>query len=191
MYFEAVYTILRQNCVNFTITVTAMSVKTFLKNFSFQMEALLLVVPAVIFFGLLVVYQLFSIDPYLSVSIPFILGNNIIILQLAIFIVPYILHRFLRSRDAGEFTFRLLHVLLSIFLLFAILFTYNVVRPTYANQSTPIFDHAIAEKFWMEASMATYVILGAQIVVQIIFLMYSLSVVFPAKPKDTIPELSL
>lgn len=168
-----------------------MSVKQFIKNINFQMEALLLVVPAVIFFGLLVIYQLFSIDPYFSVSIPFILGNNVIVMQLGLFIVPYILHRFLRSREQGEYTFRIIHVLLSVFLLFAIMFTYQVVRPTYANYVTPIFDNKNDTKFWMEATMATYVILGAQIVVQIIFLMYSLTVIFPPKPKDAVVELSL
>lgn len=185
------YTIHIQNYVNFTITVTAMRVKQSIKNINFQLEALLLFVPAIIFFGLLVIYKLFSIDPYFSVSIPFLLGNNIIIMQLGLFIVPYILHRFLRSRQQGAYTFRVIHVMLSVFLLFAIMFTYQVVRPTYANYVTPIFDNKNDTKFWMEATMATYIILGAQIVVQIIFLMYSLNIIFPPKPKDPVVELSV
>jgi hypothetical protein len=42
----------------------------------------------------------------------------------------------------------------------------------------------------MEATMATYVILAAQVLLQIAFIFYSLTVLFPSKQKQPLPSYS-
>ena len=68
-------------------------------------------------------------------------------------------------------------------------FTYQVIQPSSPDRGTPIFDLP-ENKLWMEATMATYVILGAQLLLQVAFIFYSLTVLFPAKQKQPIPSYS-
>jgi hypothetical protein len=72
--------------INFNITVTTMSFQSQLKKyFSLSIETLLLVAPIFMFLIFLSFYKSLSIDPFFSISIPFIIGNNIIIIHLALF----------------------------------------------------------------------------------------------------------
>ncbi len=156
---------------------------------SLRMESLLLGMPILLFFLLYYFYDALSIDPYFGVSVPFILSTNILIFHLPFFLIPYLMHRFMRDQDKGHFAINFLHVLLSIFLLFSLMFTYQVVQPASPQVGTPIFDFP-ENKLWMEATMATYIILCAQVILQLAFTLYALTVLFPGKQKTPIHSYS-
>lgn len=161
----------------------------FWKYMSLRLESLLLAMPLLLFFALYHFYEALSIDPYFGVSVPFILSTNILIFHIPIFLIPYLMHRFMRDQDKGHVLVNILHVILSIFLLVSLMFTYQVIQPSSPNHGTTIFDLP-ANKLWMEATMATYVILSAQVIMQIAFIFYSLTVLFPSKQKQPLPSYS-
>ncbi|WP_152530900.1 hypothetical protein [Sediminibacterium sp. C3] len=144
---------------------------------SLRIESLLLAMPLLLFFVLYHFYDALSIDPYFGVSVPFILSTNILIFHIPIFLIPYLMHRFMRDQDKGHVLVNFLHVALSIFLLIALMFTYQVIQPSSPDRGTPIFDLP-ENKLWMEATMATYVILGAQLLLQIAFIFIPLPFYF-------------
>ncbi len=153
------------------------------KYFSLSIETLLLVAPVGIFFIFLSFYKSLSIDPYFSLSIPFIIGNNIIVIHLALFTLPYLMHRFLRDKQKGNFSISLMHVLLSLFLLFALLFTYQLNSPLYHN-NTFNTDGMPDKKVGMEATFSTYLVLAFQLILQLTFVLYSLMLLFPSNQKN-------
>ncbi|TAF50495.1 MAG: hypothetical protein EAZ62_07720 [Sphingobacteriia bacterium] len=159
----------------------------FLKYFSLRLESLLLFVPLFLFLILYYSYDSVSIDPYFGVTVPYILSTNIILFHIPFFIIPYLMHRFMRDQDKGHITVNYIHVLLSLFLMFSLMFTYQVVQPSFPNHGTEIFNLP-DNKMWMEPSMSTYVILVFQIFMQLVFTIYSLTVLFPAKTKQQIPS---
>ncbi len=161
----------------------------FWKYMSLRLESLLLAMPLMLFFALYHFYDALSIDPYFGVSVPFILSTNILVFHIPIFLIPYLMHRFMRDQDKGHILVNILHVALSIFLLIALMFTYQVIQGASPKRSESVFD-VPASKLWMEATMATYIILGAQILMQISFVFYSINVLFPSKQKQPVPSYS-
>lgn len=160
-----------------------MSLKSQLrKYFSFQMELLLFAAPILFFALFSLFYKSLSIDPYFSLSIPFILSNNLLFLHAALFLIPYLIHRFLRDQAKYDSTFCFLHILLSVFLLFALLFTYQVTTPLMAN--TSVLYELPKPPLGMEATMSTYIVLLAQILVQGLFTFYGLLQLIPIKKKN-------
>lgn len=160
-----------------------MSFKSQLRKYlSFQMELLLFAAPIFFFVVFSLFYQSLSIDPYFSLSIPFILSNNLLFLHAALFLIPYLIHRFLRDQDKYNYTFCFLHILLSVFLLFALLFTYQVTTPLMANTSD-LYDRP-QPPLGMEATMSTYIVLLAQVLIQGLFTFYGLLQLIPIKKKN-------
>jgi len=158
-----------------------MSFKSQLKKyFSLSIETLLLVAPIGIFFIFLSFYKSLSIDPYFGLNIPFIIGNNIIFIHFALFVIPYIMHRLLRDKQIGNYSINLSHILLSIFLLLALLFTYQVNSPLYQNTS---FNQVgmPEKKVGLESTLFTYILLATQLVLQLAFVLYTLILLFPTK----------
>ena len=159
------------------------------KYFSLSIETLLLVAPIAIFFIFLSFYKTLSIDPYFSLSIPFIIGNNIIIIHLALFALPYLMHRFLRDKQKGNTSICVTHIILSIFLLFALLFTYQIYSPIYNNKT--FNTDGMPEKIaGMGATISTYIVLGSQLILQLAFVLYSLVLLFPSKQKNEVASYS-
>jgi len=158
-----------------------MSFKSQLKKyFSLSIETLLLVAPIGIFFIFLSFYKSLSIDPYFNLNIPFIVGNNVIVIHLVLFALPYLMHRFLRDKQKGNFSINLLHISLSVILLFALLFTYQINSPLYQNTS---FNQVgmPEKKVGLEATSFTYILLATQLVLQLAFVLYALILLFPSK----------
>jgi len=176
--------------INFNITVTTMSFQSQLKKyFSLSIETLLLVGPIFMFLIFLSFYKSLSIDPFFSISIPFIIGNNIIIIHLALFVLPYIMHRLLRDKQKGSFSINLWHISLSIFLLFALLFTYQINSPLYQNNSFNTVGMP-AKKLGLEATIFTYIVLAMQLILQLAFVLHSLLLLFPSKEKSEMASYS-
>ncbi len=138
------------------------------KYFSLSIETLLLIAPIVMFFIFLSFYTSLSIDPFFGLNIPFIIGNNVIFIHLALFTLPYLMHRFLRDKQKGNFSINLLHIILSILLLFALLFTYQINSPLYQNNDFNTVGMP-AKKVGLEATIFTYIILITQLILQLSF----------------------
>jgi hypothetical protein len=171
-----------------------MSFKSQLKKyFSLSIETLLLVGPLIIFVIFYFFYKGMHINPYFTISIPFIISNNTIVIHLGLFSVPYLMHRFLRDKQLGSEAVHYGHVLLSIGLLFAMLFTYQLNVPfsyTGREDSIAVFGVAPETSAGMEATSGTYLVLGLQLLIQLIFIIYALLLMFPAKQKEVITEYS-
>jgi hypothetical protein len=134
-----------------------------------------------------------NINPFFTISIPFIISNNVIIIHLGLYTVPYLMHRFLRDKQLGTEMIHYGHVLLSIGLLFGMLFTYQLNVPfsyTGREDSIAVFGIAPETEAGMEATAGTYLVLGLQLLVQLIFIMYALILMFPSKQKEEIREYS-
>lgn len=159
------------------------------KYFSLSIETLLLVAPIVMFFIFLSFYSSLSIDPYFGLNIPFIIGNNVIFIHLALFALPYLMHRFLRDKQKGNFSINLTHILLSILLLFALLFTYQINSPLYQNNAFNTVGMP-AKKVGLEATIFTYLLLITQLILQLSFVLYSLILLFPSKEKSELASYS-
>ncbi len=153
------------------------------KYFSLSIETLLLVAPVGMFFVFLSFYKSLSIDPYFSLNIPFIIGNNIIFIHLALFVLPYIMHRILRDKQKGSFSINLMHIILSIVLLFALIFTYQINSPLYQNNAFNTVGMP-DKKVGLEATIFTYIILVTQLILQLSYVLYSLLLLFPSKEKS-------
>ena len=95
----------------------------------------------------------------------------------------------MRDQDKGHILVNTLHVALSIFLLVALMFTYQVIQGASPKRSESVFD-VPASKLWMEATMATYIILSAQVLMQVAFVFYSINVMFPSKQNQPVPSYS-
>jgi len=155
------------------------------KEWYFRMEILLLAAP-MLFFGLhFLFYQVLFINPYLSTSLPVFLSNNLLLIQIAILLVPYVFHCFLREQDARNLFICKIHVIVSVFLVAAGLFTYQIIQPAFPYHGTPLLDTPQNE-LGMEAGFATYLVLVAQVLIQVAFLLYSLIRLFPAAKKEAI-----
>ncbi len=171
-----------------------MSFKSQLKKyFSLSIETLLLLGPIIIFVIFYFFYKGMNINPYFTISIPFIISNNVIIIHLGLYSVPYLMHRFLRDKQLGSEAIHYGHVLLSIGLLFGMLFTYQLNVPlsyTGREDSVAVFGLAPETVAGMEATAGTYLVLGLQLLIQVIFIMYALILMFPSKQKEEIREYS-
>lgn len=152
------------------------------KYLSFHMELLLLAAPIIFFVVFSLFYQSLSVDPYFSLSIPFILSNNLLFLHAALFLIPYLIHRFLRDQNKYEPTFCFLHILFSLFLLLALLFTYQLYTPLLPNTNRIISPPP--PPLGMEATVSTYIVLLTQLIVQGLFTVYGLLLLIPIKKKN-------
>lgn len=171
-----------------------MSFKSQLKKyFSLSIETLLLLGPIIIFVIFYFFYKGMHINPYFTISIPFIISNNVIIIHLGLYTVPYLMHRFLRDKQLGTEAIHYGHVLLSIGLLFGMLFTYQLNAPfsyTGRENSVAVFGVAPETLAGMEATSGTYLVLAMQLLIQLGFIMYALLLMFPTKQKSIINEYS-
>jgi hypothetical protein len=133
------------------------------------------------------------INPYFTISIPFIISNNVIIIHLGLFSVPYLMHRFLRDKQLGSEAIHYGHVLLSIGLLFGMLFTYQLNIPLFSHgngRSVISLGVTPESESGMEATSGTYLVLALQLLIQLGFIMYALLLMFPSKQKEEIREYS-
>ncbi|MFY9463659.1 MAG: hypothetical protein WAP48_01145 [Sediminibacterium sp.] len=155
------------------------------KEWYFRVEILLLAAP-ILFFGLhFLFYQVLFINPYLSSSVPLFLSNNLLITQIAVLLIPYVIHCFLREQDKYNELICKIHVLGSVFLVAAGLFTYQIVQPAFAYHGTPLLDTPQNE-LGMEATFATCLVLGAQMTLQLAFLFYCMIRLFPSVKKEAV-----
>ncbi len=112
---------------------------------------------------------------------------------MGLYSVPYLMHRFLRDKQLGSEAIHYGHVLLSIGLLFGMLFTYQLNVPlsyTGRENSVAVFGLAPETLAGMEATAGTYLVLGLQLLIQLIFILYALILMFPSKQKSIINEYS-
>ncbi|HJV19572.1 MAG TPA: hypothetical protein VJ552_06795 [Sediminibacterium sp.] len=151
------------------------------KELYFRVEMLLLIAP-ILFFGLhFLFYQVLFINPYLSTSVPLFLSNNLLITQIAALLIPYVTHCFLREQGQYHELICKIHIMGSVFLVAAGLFTYQIVQPAFSYHGTPLLDTPQNE-LGMEAGFSTYLVLGAQLLLQLTFLIFAMFRLFlPAK----------
>lgn len=155
------------------------------REWYFRVEILLLAAP-ILFFGLhFLFYQILFINPYLSSSLPLFLSNNLLIIQITVLLIPYVIHCFLREQDKYNELICKIHVLGSVFLVAAGLFTYQIVLPAFAYHGTPLLDTPQNE-LGMEASFATYLVLGAQLLLQLTFLIFCMLRLFHPAKKEAV-----
>lgn len=112
---------------------------------------------------------------------------------MGLYTIPYLMHRFLRDKQLGTETIHYGHVLLSIGLLFGMLFTYQLNVPfsyTGRENSVAVFGVAPETLAGMEATSGTYLVLALQLLIQLSFIMYALLLMFPSKQKEEIREYS-
>lgn len=146
------------------------------------MEMLLLAAP-MLFSGLQILfYQVLFINPYLSASAPVFLSNNLLITQITVLLVPYVFHCFLREQDIRNTFICKIHIMGSVFLMAAGLFTYQVIQPAFPHQASPLLETP-QNQLGMEAGFFTYLVLGTQVLLQLAFILYSLIRLFPAAKK--------
>ena len=103
------------------------------------------------------------------------------------------MHRFLRDKQLGSEFIHYGHVLLSIGLLFGMLFTYQLNVPfSYIGRedSIAVFGVAPETTAGMEATSGTFLVLAIQLLTQLGFIMYALIIIFPTKQKEEIREYS-
>jgi hypothetical protein len=148
------------------------------KQENYRLENLLMIVPAIIL--ILANLLINSADlntKYTSTYFSFSFGN-VSFFSWTMLIIPFILHLFLKQQQIGSRTIGLFHILLSIALLISVQFTYELNISTNAVENGSFWGLPF-ERQWMEATYSTYVLLISQLLLQIIFCVYALILLFP------------
>lgn len=143
-----------------------------------RLENLLMLVPLMVLVSILLFSNSADIDSRYQQTYFSFKFQNVVIFNWILFIVPFLLHLFLNNHSIGDIRLKYGHIFISLCLLIAVLFTYQLNTPaTIVNQQT--FQGLPTQRHWLEATSATYQILILQAFVQLFFIVYSLVKIFP------------
>lgn len=143
-----------------------------------RLENLLMIVPCI----LLIISALFvktaDLDTHYSGTYFSFSFGNVEFFLWALLIVPFILHLFLKQQNIGNQAIIKGHILISILLMVAVLFTYDLYIP-YNGVVSGSFWGLPYQRQWMEATTSTFVIICSQFLLQLLFSMYALIKLVP------------
>jgi hypothetical protein len=143
-----------------------------------RLENLLMLVPMIAFVLILVFANTADLDlkyPETYFTFKF---QNVMVFNWALVIIPFLLHLFMNQQEKGASKIMHGHIVLSLCLMVAVLFTYQLNTPSIIiNQDT--FQGLPTQRHWLEATSATFQLLIMQGFTQLFFIVYCLVKLFP------------
>ena len=148
------------------------------KQVNNRLENLLMIVPIIILVLANLLIKSADLDSgYSSTYFSFAFGN-IAFFSWALLIIPFILHLFLKQQNVGSQSIISIHIILSLFLLISVLFTYQIYIPSNIIPINSLWSHGLQHQ-WMEATMLTYILIICQFLLQVVFSIYALVKLLP------------
>jgi hypothetical protein len=138
-----------------------------------RLENLLMIVPAIILVLANLLIKSADLDSYYSSTYFSFSFGNIAFFSWALLIIPFILHLFLKQQNVGSQPIISIHIILSLFLLISVLFTYQIYTPSNIIPISTLWSHTLQHQ-WMEATMLTYILIIGQFLLQVVFSIYAL-----------------
>ncbi len=148
------------------------------KTVNTRLENLLMIVPAVILILANMLIKSANLDTHYSSTYFSFSFGNVAFFSWALLIIPFILHLFLKQQNVGFKPLISLHIVLSLILLVSVLFTYQIYTPVNLVTESSFWGLPY-QRHWMEATFATYALLFAQFLLQIVFAIYALIKLLP------------
>lgn len=143
-----------------------------------RLENLLMLVPFLAFVSTLVFSNSAELDSHYQQTYFTFKFQNIVLFNWMLLIVPFLLHLFMNHQSIGDTRLMHGHIIISLCLMIAVLFTYQLNTPfVIVNQDT--FQGLPTQRHWLEATTATFQLLILQGFVQLFFMVYCLVKLFP------------
>ncbi len=142
-----------------------------------RLENLLMLVPLISLVFILIFFNSVELDSHLQETYFSFKFQNVIVFNWTLLIIPFLLHLFLNQESIGDQRILHGHIIISLFLMIAVLFTYQLYTPNLIiNQDT--FLGLPNQRHWLEATSTTFQLLILQGFVQLFFIVYSLVKLF-------------
>jgi hypothetical protein len=103
--------------------------------------------------------------------------QNIIVFNWILLIIPFLLHLFMNQDSIGDARIMHGHIMISLCLMVAVLFTYQLRTPSFIIYYDT-FQGLPSQRHWLEATAATFQLLVIQGFVQLFFMVYCLVKLF-------------
>jgi hypothetical protein len=143
-----------------------------------RLENLLMLVPFMAFVSILVFSNSADLDSRYQETYFTFKFQNVVVFNWILMILPFLLHLFLNQQLKGDSRIMHGHIVISLCLLIAVLFSYQLNTPNIiVNQDT--FQGLPTQRHWLEATSATFQLLILQGFVQLFFILYCLVKLFP------------
>ena len=144
----------------------------------FRLENLLMLVPFLVYLGILIFSNSAELDSRYQQTYFSFKFQNIVLFNWILLVVPFLLHLFMNHQSIGDPRLMHGHIIISLCLIIAVLFTYQLNTPNIIiNQDT--FQSLHTQRHWLEATTATFQLLILQGFVQLFFTVYCLVKIFP------------
>jgi hypothetical protein len=148
------------------------------KQVNSRLENLLMIVPAIVLVLANLLIKSADLDTHYPITFFSFSFGNVSFFSWAMLIIPFLLHLFLKQQNVGNQSFISLHIIISLFLLVTVLFTYEIYSPSNAITNNFALGYPF-QRQWMEATFYTYALLIAQFLFQIVFCIYALIKLLP------------
>jgi len=103
---------------------------------------------------------------------------NVIFFSWSLLIIPFVMHLFLKQKNTGDQRIVHGHIILSLLLLVAVLFTYELYTPSLMAYDFQYIGLP-QQRQWMEATSSTFSLIILQSFLQLLFTLYSLVKLLP------------
>ncbi|OYZ51193.1 MAG: hypothetical protein B7Y15_06820 [Bacteroidetes bacterium 24-39-8] len=143
-----------------------------------RLENLLMLVPLIAFVLIMVLSNSADLDTHYQETYFTFKFQNVVVFNWILLILPFLLHLFLNQQEKGDLRIMHGHIIISLCLMIAVLFTYQLNTPNIiVNQDT--FQGLPTQRHWLEATATTFQLLILQGFVQLFFMVYCLVKLFP------------
>jgi hypothetical protein len=143
-----------------------------------RLENLLMLVPLVAYVSIMLFSNTADLDSRYQETYFTFKFQNVVVFNWILLILPFLFHLFLNQESIGDSRIMHGHIIISLCLLIAVLFTYQLSTPNFiVNQDT--FQGLPTQRHWLEATAATFQLLILQGFVQLFFMVYCLVKLFP------------
>lgn len=143
-----------------------------------RLENLLMLVPMIAFVLISVFANSAELDSHYQETYFIFKFQNVMVFNWILVIFPFLLHLFMNQQEKGATKIMHGHIVMSLCLMVAVLFTYQLNTPAVIiNQDT--FQGLPTQRHWLEATSATFQLLIMQGFTQIFFIVYCLVKLFP------------
>lgn len=142
-----------------------------------RLENLLMMVPLLAFVIILVFSNSVGLDSFYQETYFTFKFQNIIVFNWILLIIPFLLHLFMNQDSIGDARIMHGHIMISLCLMVAVLFTYQLRTPSFIIYYDT-FQGLPSQRHWLEATAATFQLLVIQGFVQLFFMVYCLVKLF-------------
>jgi hypothetical protein len=143
-----------------------------------RLENLLMLVPLMAYVSIMVFSNTADLDSRYQETYFTFKFQNVVVFNWILLILPFLFHLFLNQESMGDSRIMHGHIIISLCLLIAVLFTYQLNTPNFiVNQDT--FQGLPTQRHWLEATATTFQLLILQGFVQLFFMVYCMVKLFP------------